>query len=277
MISFMKKWEILFFDFLWTWPCRAVCILLALIPFGAFSEPLEYDGAVIPEGLPVSRAQAVPNRDRFSSPVEYIVVSGGPALRFYENEKELDHDKYFANFIDAGIFKIRHLQAELRPGDLLTWLVYRPGYVTRSKEQGIDALGFIRDKAKSAPPTRLLWFDSTDQLINYLNRGQDRRKIKIVSFDFFGHSNKKCFMFDYSNEYDGKSIDFLHERDLVKIRADIFAEDAQAKSWGCHSGESYSQEWQQHFGFPMIGAVGKTDYSKGGWPVLSSKGGRWVQ
>jgi hypothetical protein len=204
-------------------------------------------------------------------------VSGGPALRFYENEKELDHDKYFANFIDAAIFKIRHLQAEIRRGDLLTWLVYRPGYITRSKEQGIDALGFIRDKANSAPPTRLLWFDNTEQLINYLNRGQDRRKIKIASFDFFGHSNKKCFMFDYSNEYDGKSIDFLHERDLSRIRSDIFTEDAQAKSWGCHSGESYSQVWRQRFGFPMIGAVGKTDYSKGGWPILSSKGGRWVQ
>lgn len=256
---------------------RLAFILLAICLADGYAQSAEYDDGVIPEGLPVSRAQAVPHRDQQSAPVEFIVVSGGPALRFYENEKEFDHDKYFANFIDGGIFKIRHLIAELKPGDLLTWLVYRPGYITRSREQGIDALGFIRDKANSAPPTRLLWFDSTDQLINYLNRGQDRRRIKIMSFDFYGHSNKKCFMFDYSNQYDAKSIEFLHERDLNRIRPDIFAENAQAKSWGCHSGESYSQAWRAHFGFPMIGAIGKTDYTKGGWPILSSKGGRWVQ
>lgn len=251
-----------------------LCLVVTSRVWCQTDEAIEPD--VMPEGLPVSRAQAVPSRHR-SAPVEFIVVSGGPALRFYENEKELPHDRYFANFIDSAIFKIRHLIEELLPGDLLTWLVYRPGYEMRSKEQGIDTLAFIREKANSAPPTRLLWFDTTDQLINYLNRGQDRRKIKIASFDFFGHSNKKCFMFDYSNEFDGKSIEYLHERDLVRIRSDIFTEDAQAKSWGCHSGESYSVAWRQRFGFPMIGAIGKTDYSKGGWPVLSSKGGRWVQ
>jgi hypothetical protein len=252
-------------------------ILAVILPIEGISLASGNRETVIPPEIPISRAQAIPKRDPQGNPVEYVVVSGGPALRFYENEKDPDHDRYFANFIDTGIFKIRHLQPELRPGDLLTWLVYRPGYVTRSKEQGIDALGFIRAKAASAPPTRLLWFDTTQQLINYLNRGQDRSKIKIASFDFFGHSNKKCFMFDYSNEFDAKSVEYLHERDLVRIRRDIFTPDAQAKSWGCHSGESYSLEWRKHFGFPMIGAIGKTDYRKGGWPVLSSEGGRWTE
>jgi hypothetical protein len=48
----------------------------------------------------------------------------------------------------------------------------------------------------------LVFFSDTSQLINYLNSGQPRDQVKIANFEFFGHSNKACFMFDYSNEID---------------------------------------------------------------------------
>ena len=62
-----------------------------------------------------------------------------------------------------------------------------------------------------------LWFDTKEELINYLNKGQDRDKVKIASFDYFGHSNKACFLFDYSNTIDTMSIAYLHVKDLRRI------------------------------------------------------------
>ena len=59
--------------------------------------------------------------------------------------------------------------------------------------------------------------------------------------------------------------------------------NAFVKSWGCHTGESMSEKWKNATGTPMIGAIGRTDYSSrdealnGIIPVLSSADGRWVQ
>jgi hypothetical protein len=55
------------------------------------------------------------------------------------------------------------------------------------------------------------------------------------------------------------------------------------KSWGCYTGESMSQKFRAATGVPMVGAVGKVDYSNredalnGIVPVLSSVGGRWTR
>ena len=102
----------------------------------------------------------------------------------------------------------------------------------------------LQEKAK-AIGVRLVWFNNQAELIAYLNKGLDRDKIKIANFDYFGHSNKACFLFDYSNTIDTMSIAWLHVKDLRKIDSDIFAHDATCKSWGCHSGEMYSQWWKR--------------------------------
>lgn len=207
---------------------------------------------------------------------ELVIVSGGPALRFNEQDKANSHDRYWANFIDSAITRIAQLKAEAGPGDRITWLVYRPAYQTRGLEMEKDLVGKVEEMAAASGAT-LLWFDRTRQLVNYLNRGQDRKLMPVGTFDFFGHSNKACFMFDYSNDVDGGSVAFLHQNQLKAIDKNIFAPGATARSWGCHSGESYSQAWRSRFGIPMVGAVGKTDYSAGGLPIPSSEGGHWVR
>jgi hypothetical protein len=101
--------------------------------------------------------------------------------------------------------------------------------------------------------------------------------VKVSGFEFFGHSNKFCFVFDYSNHILGASKSFLHQGDLKRLNRKAFAKGAYAKSWGCHSGESFSQEFRRVTGVKMIGAIGKTDYSesyKGTLPFVSN-GGRW--
>ena len=212
-----------------------------------------------------------------ADPREDIVLTGGCALRFMEHGKgEVSHDVYWFNFVDASTIRLGELKAQAKPDELVTWLIYRPAYAARSQEMGMDLLAQLQQKANTLG-VRLVYFNNQAELIAYLNRGLDRDKIKIGDFDYFGHSNKACFLFDYSNTIDTMSIAWLHVKDLGKIHADIFAQDATCKSWGCHSGEMYSQWWKDHFDVAMIGAIGKTDFAHGGLPQLSNADGKWAE
>ena len=208
---------------------------------------------------------------------EAIVLTGGPALRFMEHGKgEVSHDVYWFNFVDASVIRLKELKDQAKPDELVTWLIYRPSYAARSEEMGMDLLAQLQEKAK-AVGARLVWFNSKEELISYLNKGLDRSKIKIADFDYFGHSNKACFLFDYSNTIDTMSIAWLHVKDLGKIDSDIFARNATCKSWGCHSGEMYSKWWKNRFDIAMTGAIGKTDFAHGGLPQLSNSDDKWSQ
>lgn len=227
--------------------------------------------------MPLGAQDADNSAPQTTATREYIVVSGGPALRFFEHGKAASHDEYWFNFIDASTMRLQQLKQIIHPGDLLTWLVYRPSYISRGQEMETDLISQVQTKAR-ALGARLIWFNTPDEFIAYLNRGQDRDKVKIYNFDYIGHSNKACFLFDYSNQIDNLSTCFFHVDDLKKIDNDILAPQATCQSWGCHSGEMFSQYWKQRFSVPMIGAIGKTDFSHGrGLPVLSNSDGKWVQ
>lgn len=209
---------------------------------------------------------------------EYILLSGGPALIEWEKYKNEPHDRWWGNFIRAARVRIQELRKELGPNAQITWLVYRPGYVRRAQRQDqADLIGNI-ESVRDRYNVNLVWFDKPEQVINYLNHGRPRDRMKIANFEFYGHSNRACFMFDYSNEIDSASKSWLHENDLTKIRRGIFTRDAFIKSWGCHTGESMSKAWRAATGKKMIGAIGKTDYAYGhlrGWVPALSSGGRW--
>jgi hypothetical protein len=209
---------------------------------------------------------------------EYIVVSGGPSLVEWEKFKAAPHDRWWGNFVRSARVRIEQLRAQYGPTARITWLVYKPGYVRRAQRQErSDLLGNItsvRDKYG----VNLVFFSNTDQLINYLNSGQPRDRVKIANFEFYGHSNKACFMFDYSNEIDSASKVWLHETELNRIHRGLFTRDAFVKSWGCHTAESMSKYWRQATGKRMIGAFGKTDYAQcptNGWIPQLSFGARW--
>lgn len=209
---------------------------------------------------------------------EYIIVSGGPSLLSLESYRREAHrhDRWWGNFIRTARIRIDQLQKASKGAVNITWLVYRPGYETRQAEDRqslIANIESVRDKYK----VRLVWFSTTDELIHYINAGQNRNSVKVSGFEFFGHSNKFCFVFDYSNHILGASKAFLHQSDLKRINRRAFARGAYCKSWGCHSGEAFTAEWKRVTGVKMIGAVGKTDYSKSYENTLPfvSPGGRW--
>ncbi len=217
---------------------------------------------------------------------EIIIVSGGPALREWEDlrSEETRHDRWWGNFVRTARIRMEQIRAEKGPRATITWLVYRTGYDKRSiedKDDHISKILSVRDK--DTIRCRLLWFDATDELIDYINHGGhgvSRANLKIAGFEYFGHSNKYCFTFDYSGEVLGASKVFLHQDDLSRINRGAFARNARCKSWGCHTGESMSQVWRTHTGTRMAGAIGKTDYShcwNGTLPVISTPGGRWTR
>ena len=209
---------------------------------------------------------------------EYIVVSGGPSLIEWEKYKVAPHDRWWGNFIRSARVRIEQLRKQLGPTARITWLVYKPGYVRRAQRQDhSDLIGNIAS-VRAKYGLNLVFFSDTGQLINYLNNGQPRDRVKIANFEFYGHSNKACFMFDYSNEIDSGSKVWLHESELNRIHRGIFTHNAFVKSWGCHTAESMSKLWRQATGKKMIGAFGKTDYAKcptNGWVPQLSPGARW--
>ncbi len=216
----------------------------------------------------VRQAAAVPN--------EYVIVSGGVSLEEWEKYKAQPHDGWWLNFIRAARIRIAQLQAQPDPDRTITWMVYAPAYRRRQVQGSQDIFGII-GSVRDAYGVKLIYFSRTDELVNYLNAGNSRDRVKLSGFEFFGHSNKACFMFDYSNEIDSASKVWLHENDLTKLRRGIFAKGAHVKSWGCHTGESMSMKWAKATGVPMIGAVGKTQYQTHDLPAHSRAGNRWTQ
>ncbi len=204
-----------------------------------------------------------------------MIVVGGPSLFQWEKYKAQPHDHWWANFVHSARVRTEELRGEIGPDAMITWLVYGQGYKDRSPQEKQDLISNI-DSVRDKFHLNLVFFRNGDEVINYLNSGQNRQQLKVSGFEYFGHSNRACFLFDYSSNVDSASKSWLHESELARIDRHAFARGAYIKSWGCHTGESMSKKWMAATGTRMLGAIGKTDFSTGELPVLSSPGGKWV-
>lgn len=206
---------------------------------------------------------------------EYVIVVGGPSLMEWEKYKAAPHDHWWANFVHSSRVRTEQLRAAHGEDAKITWLVYKQGYLDRAAQEKQDLIGNI-ESVRDKFHLNLVWFRNGDDVINYLNNGQPRDTMKVAGFEYFGHSNKACFMFDYSSNVDSASKSFLRDVDLSRINSRVFARNAEVKSWGCHTGERMSNYWRKATGTRMWGAIGKTDFSTGELPALSSPDGKWV-
>ncbi len=210
---------------------------------------------------------------------EYLILVGGPALRTLENLRvpEDRHDRWWANFVSAANIRTRQFHSQGVPPSSITWLVFRPGYERRAIEEGNPLVRWIEELA-GRREANLIWFATQDEMIQHINHGNNRRRNRIVSFDFFGHSNKYCFLIEYGSEIIGASSVWLHENELRRLRRSAFHPRAFCKSWGCHTAESMSRRWQQVLGMPLWGAYGKTTYvptGQGRLPALGREATGW--
>ncbi len=206
---------------------------------------------------------------------EYIILTGGVSLWQWEKYKSEPHDNWWANFVRASRIRIEQIEQQ-DPNAQITWLVYKPAYDVRAKQEKSDIIADIVS-VRDAFHVKLIFFDKAQQVLDYLNAGQPRDRVKICDFEYFGHSNKACFMFDYSNNLDSASKCWLHENDLKQLHRGLFARDANVKSWSCHTGESMSDKFRSATGVAMVGAVGKTQYMTDELPILSTPGGHWTR
>jgi hypothetical protein len=269
----------------------AVLLLLAAavfvpVPVGAQSTPnsaVARTAAYNVSSQPASATQP-PAPVVSGPPREYVILTGGPSLTVWEKYKAAPHDQFWASFVRASRTRFQQLQMENGndPNALYTWLIFEDGYRSRGAQDHqdyISDLNSVRDKYH----LHMVPVENGVQVMDYLNHGQDRGRIKVADFEYFGHSNRCCFMFDYSNNIDSASKYYLHEDQLGALSRSDFARHAFVKSWGCHTGESMSAKFYAATGTRMIGAIGRTDFSNrdealnGVIPVLSSPDGKWVQ
>ena len=206
---------------------------------------------------------------------EYVLLVGGPSLMVWEKYKLQPHDHWWANFIRAARIRTEQIRATAGPDAKITWLVYGPGYKDRAAQEKQDLFAFI-NSVRDKFDLKLIYFSKGDEVVNYLNNGQPRDSLKIVDFEYFGHSNAKCFMFDYSSNIESACKSWLHEDELRKINGRGFARGAFTKSWGCHTGESMSKKWYAATGVPMWGVIGKTQYMMDELPVIVGQNAKWV-
>lgn len=219
-------------------------------------------------------------------PYEYVLLCGGPSLMRWEKFKEIPHDLYWGCFVRAARTRVQQLRMQIgeNPYAKITLLIYLDSYRSRSQQENknlISDIYSIRDKYH----IQVVPIQTAQDAIDYLNQGehQDRTRVKIADFEYFGHSNSCAFMFDYSNNIDSASKAWLHEDSLKLLRRDLFVKNSYVKSWGCHTGESMSKKFYKATGMHMIGAVGRTDFStreealNGIIPSLSSAHGKWVR
>lgn len=209
------------------------------------------------------------------SPAAEVILTGGVALRSWENFRgPAAHDNWWANFVRASTVEIG-LMKQKNPNADIVWIVYRPSYVTRSKENQIDYVPKIQDTAKKLG-VKLVYVDSADAACKAISAAG--KKAPITSFYYFGHSNPHAFMLDYSNFIMAASKDWIHEKDLAeKIDRTIFAPNAECWSYGCYTGRSMSKFWKEAFGVPMWGNLESTRYQPVGDGKLPVGAGKWVQ
>ncbi|MGJ8644648.1 MAG: hypothetical protein ACSHX9_14660 [Luteolibacter sp.] len=210
-----------------------------------------------------------------ASQAEHVIVCGGPALRKWENYRtsEDQHDRWWANFVRASTLRMAEVRLAYGKEAPLVWLVYKPGYVTRGREDGKPYTTWIAEQAAKRNAT-LIWFSSTE---DYIAKHNSRPRGSVVTYDYFGHSNKYAFMFDYGNEIMAVSTATLHESHLSRLSSSIFAKNAYCKSWGCHTGSYMSGVWKIKLGLPLEGANGKTVYTMVGRGQMPKGYGGWTR
>lgn len=213
--------------------------------------------------------------DMVSAAQNHVILCGGSALRKWEDlrVKKDQHDQWWANFIRASTIRMDEIRKVNGDDANITWIVYRDSYVARGKEDGKPYTSWIQEQAVKRKAS-LIWVDSGKDAIRAINNHSSG---SVVSFDFVGHSNKHCFLLDYSGEIMGSSKAWLHESELKKIRGSIFAKTAVCQSWGCHTGESMSAVWKRSIGIPLVGAKGKTNYAVVGQGIMPLVSDHWVR
>ena len=83
------------------------------------------------------------------SRADHVIVTGGPALRKWENLRvqQDQHDRWWANFVRASTLRMAEIRKAYGPDAAIVWMVYQPGYQTRGREDGKPYTSWIAELA----------------------------------------------------------------------------------------------------------------------------------
>jgi|MDTC01.1.fsa_nt_gb hypothetical protein len=172
--------------------------------------------------------------------------------------------------------RMKHLRKAHGPTMRFTWLMYRPGYIMRGKEEVKDLLRIIK-MVEPAYKVLVRWLETVEGVFDYINQERTHAN-KTLILGYFCHSNRYAILLYYSSEILGASKAFVHVRDLSKIFRRAFASGADIKSRDCYTGQYMSQDLRKLTSHKMWEATGKTDYAGvDEWqePFLPSRDSRW--
>jgi len=206
---------------------------------------------------------------------EHVILTGGCALRKWENYRVSadQHDRWWANFIRASTLRMAEIRTAYGKDAPLVWMVYQPSYSARGREDGKAYTTWITQLASERRAT-LIWLNNGGDFIRALN---SRPRGSVQTFDYFGHSNRYCFLLDYSSEVMAACVAWVHEKDLPRINSSVFSKNAYCKSWGCHTAESMSEKWKSATGCVLEAATGPTNYDKVGQGTLPTASSGWTR
>src|ERR1700722_14151495 len=71
---------------------------------------------------------------------ECVVLTGGVSLYEWEKFKAQPHDHWWANFVHASRVRFDQLRQQYGPDERITWLIYKPAYLKRGKQEGRDLI-----------------------------------------------------------------------------------------------------------------------------------------
>ena len=201
------------------------------------------------------------------------------------------HDRNWSNFITAAEKEIKRRKKVLKKGEKIEWIVDIDSYRTRAINDGKNPNHYtdiIAKKAKeldvilkfywgridlraainSMGPT--IYHLSKDKVVTfqYEPRSGDA---KISRFVYFGHGSPGNLMLRFIPHNDAvKPPPLLITNDDIKkgfFNRDSFIKGAVAISCGCNSAtppsdgkQSFTEVWEEYFGFIMSGVKGKTNY-----------------
>ena len=116
---------------------------------------------------------------------EHVIVTGGPALRKWENYRVTDdqHDRFWGNFVRASTLRMVEIRKAYGSNAPIVWMVYQPAYQARGREDGKPYTSWISDLAAKRSVT-LVWVNSGGGLISSIN---SRPRGSVETFDYFGH------------------------------------------------------------------------------------------
>jgi hypothetical protein len=147
---------------------------------------------------------------------EYIVVAGTQ----YDNKKA---NKLM--FLSQSIRELKILAEKGDPNARRTWVIFKDGYPE-------NVLKVLQEEAKSYGANIIL-VSNTQDLIGYINSGQDRNQTKVARLSLYAHGLPGQIAFGY-NMPNGSSM-ALTKQDVPQINKAAFAENGHIASQACRT------------------------------------------